>query len=106
MSDESGDFVRLDCTACGRRDAFLKCDGCGARDRFTLVEGGVRCRCGASYTHGVCLCGAEVPRGRLIAVPFAEGPVIWSDLEVDPVRMAVLATLLVAVIVGLWWWFA
>jgi hypothetical protein len=102
---DAGVFVRVDCT-CGRRDVFLKCEQCGRQSLFTVESDGVRCQCGASYSHGVCACGEEVRPPKLVAVPFDQGPVVAGEMELDPVRVGGLAVVLLAVLgaVG-WWWF-
>jgi hypothetical protein len=99
-----GVFVRVDCT-CGRKDVFLKCDQCGRQSLFTVDDEGVACQCGARYTHGVCACGQEVHPPKLVAVPFDQGPVVASEMEVDPMRVGAIGVLLVAVLGGMgWWW--
>ncbi len=103
MADEPGVFVRVDC-ACGRADVFLKCERCGRQSLFAVVPDGVRCSCGAAYGFGVCACGQQVPPNKLIAVPFEKGPMVWSELELDPVRVGVGAVLLLGAVAGIGWW--
>lgn len=100
-----GVFVRVDCT-CGRADVFLKCDQCGRQALFTVGSEEVTCSCGATYSHGLCPCGKEVHPPKLVAVPFSEGPMVASELEIDPVRVGGLVGLLLAVVAAVgWWWF-
>jgi hypothetical protein len=104
MSSETGTFVRVACS-CGRTDIYLKCDRCGRQSLFEASEEGVRCQCGATYTHGVCACGKDVGPEGLVAVPFEEGPMVASELELDPKRLVaiVVVVLLVLGAGGLWW---
>ena len=61
--------------------------------------------CGATYSHGVCACGKEVHPPKLVAVPFADGPMVASEMEVDPVRVGILVGVALAVLAAVgWWW--
>lgn len=104
MSDKAGMFVRVACT-CGRPDVYLKCDQCGRQALFSVDEAGVACQCGATYSHAVCACGENVPAAQLVAVPFEEGPLVASELEIDPVRVGLMvASVVVLLGLGGWWW--
>lgn len=92
--------MRVDCPSCSARDVFLKCDQCGRQALFALSPEGVTCRCGASYSHASCSCGAQVPPEHLVAVPFDQGPLVASEMEVDPVRAGLMVLALLAVAGG------
>jgi len=95
---EAHGFVRARCTSCDDDDVWLSCNSCGASDRFEVGDEGVRCWCGAGYDHATCVCGAQVPRERLVWVPFDEGPPGLTEWELDPLRVALLVLGLVAVV--------
>jgi len=104
---DDGVFVRVDCPECAKPDVYLKCDQCGRQALFHMTDAGVRCECGATYSHASCSCGAQVPPERLVAVPFDEGPLVASEMEIDPTRAIVAVGLVGAVLAagaaGLWW---
>ena len=91
-------FIRVP----GDPPLWMTCEACGKSDHFWLDDG-VRCRCGARYSHAVRPDGAQVPHTQLEAVPFRQGPMQLADLEWSPARVAVLATVLLGV-VGLVAW--
>lgn len=72
---------------------WMTCERCGKSDHFWL-EGEVRCRCGARYSHARRPDGSQVPAAELSLVPFKQGPMQLADLELDPVRAAVAAAAL------------
>lgn len=83
---------------------WMRCEQCRKYDHFWLEEEGIRCRCGAAYTHARRPDGTTVPVGELRFVPFDEGPKHLGDLELDPKRL-VLAVAVLALLVGVgWWW--
>lgn len=73
-----------------------------------MDDRGVRCRCGATYGHATCLCGASVPpTGALQFVRWEDGPKALADMEIAWGRVGVLAVVVVTSLGGgLWWWFA
>jgi len=106
-ASDDGVFVRVACPSCGRDDVFLKCDQCGRQSLFALDAQGVRCRCEATYSHALCSCGEQVPPEHLVAVPFEEGPLVASEVELDPTRLVLVAVAGLGLIGllggGLWW---
>jgi ribosomal protein S27E len=103
-SPDDGVFVRVGCPSCGRDDIFLKCDQCGRQSLFALSAEGVACSCGATYGHALCSCGEQVGPEHLVAVPFEEGPLVASEVELDPKRLVALGALVVAVLGAVGWW--
>jgi len=97
---DDGVFVRVECPECEAPEVYLKCDQCGRQALFALSARGVTCRCGAQYSHASCSCGAQVAPTHLVAVPFDEGPLVASEMEVDPVRAAVAVLALLAIAAG------
>jgi hypothetical protein len=82
---------------------WMTCEKCGKSDHFWLTEDEIRCRCGARYSHAVRPDGESVPRGELVAVPFAKGPVQLADLEWDPKRLGVIAAVVLSIVAALGW---
>lgn len=83
----------------------MKCEGCSSSDHFWVEEARIHCRCGARYGFAVRPDGVEVPFEQLTFVAFEEGPRSLATMELDPRRLMVLATLVIAVVGGaLWAW--
>ncbi len=97
VTDDHG-FIRVECPACQNPDVWFTCNGCKKSDGFVLLEAEVRCRCGATYTHGICTCGQKVERGGLRFVPASEGPLALADLEIAWDRVALFAAIVVLVL--------
>lgn len=95
-------FVQVPAT--GAEALWMTCDQCGKSDHFWIAEGLVRCRCGARYDHAVRPDGAAIPVDQLRFVPFRQGPVQLADLEWDPVRIGILAVLVLGVLGAVGWW--
>lgn len=100
-SRADGVFVKVACPACGRDDVYLKCDTCSRQSLFTLGADEVVCQCGATYGHAVCACGERVPAAQLVAVPFEEGPLVASEVELDPTRLVLAGVLGLGLVVAL-----
>ncbi len=82
----------------GAEPLWMTCDQCGKSDHF-WIDGAVRCRCGARYSHALRPDGEQVPLESLTFVPFKQGPLQLADLELDPKRLALLATLVIGAII-------
>jgi len=96
--DECG-FVRVPAD----EPLWMTCEQCKKSDHFWLTDTEVRCRCGARYSHAVRPDGSSVPRSGLLPVPFDKGPVQLADLEWDPVRLGIIATVLLAFLGAIGW---
>jgi hypothetical protein len=90
---------------------WMTCESCKASDHFWLaredtaeLRAGIRCRCGASYTHAVRPDGSTAAWSELTWVPFKEGPVQLASLEWDPVRLGLIAVVVLALVGGIGWW--
>ncbi len=105
ISTDEGTFLRLRCASCGADEHWARCDACGRQALFALGADAFSCGCGASYDHAVCRCGEPVLPAQLEAVPLAQGPLVWSELEPDWRKIGALAALGVAGAAGIVWWF-
>jgi hypothetical protein len=90
-------FIRVPTTE-GQQPLWMTCEQCGKSDHFWLEEDGVRCRCGATWSHAVRPDGTEVPLSELAFVPFRDGPMDLADLEWDPMRVGLVVVLLLSVL--------
>lgn len=90
-------FVRVPSEA--TEPLWMTCESCGKSDHFWL-DGDVRCRCGARYTHAVRPDGSQVPSKDLVFVPFDQGPKQLADMEWDPTRVGVAIVLVLSLVVG------
>jgi len=86
---------------------WMTCDACSKSDHFWVNDGSIHCRCGAQYSHAVRPDGQTFPPAQLTFVPFAKGPMDLADTEWDPVRIAILALIVVGLLAGfgalIWW---
>lgn len=81
----------------------MTCEQCGKSDHFWLADQTVRCRCGARWGFAVRPDGSEVSPDELVWVAFDEGPVALGSWEWDPLRLGLLAlVVLLAVAFGLY----
>lgn len=83
---------------------WMTCEKCGKSDHFWLTDDEIRCRCGARYRYAVRPDGSQVPRSELIAVPFNKGPMQLADLEWDPVRLGMIAAIVLGALGAIGWW--
>ncbi len=101
-ANRDGTFLRVRCDTCGSSDNWTRCERCGRQSLFTLRADGFGCACGADYGHAICACGVSVAPGGLEAVPFEQGPLSWSDLELDRRKLAGLGLVVVLGLGVLW----
>ena len=93
-------FVRVPVAAGQGGELWMTCEKCGKSDHFWMEAGAVRCRCGARYGFAVRPDGTQVPPAELEVVPFGDGPVALGSWEWDPVRVGVLAVVVLLAIAG------
>lgn len=96
-------FVRVPPPEGSGGELWMTCEQCGKSDHFWLEDGTIRCRCGARYGFAVRPDGSQVAPTELDWVAFDEGPVALGSWEWDPVRLGLLALVVVlAVAFGLY----
>jgi hypothetical protein len=102
MTEDARGFVRVN--APGEDDIWLTCNACGKSDHFVLDDL-VRCDCGATYDHAITPQGTRVDMEGLTFVDYDKGPLALADLEWDPVRVGLLAVVLLGLLGGGAYWF-